>query len=1134
MVWLRRNNARATRRVGLEVWMDWMAPDTLFGMLMGRPPPPLGRASRGYEGPGIIHWVSKGIRRSIASGSSRGSSDGDQSRLSSEDGLAVSGRQGSSGVSPRSISTDSFLSPISNDRFGSIGAATLPSPVTDSFVSPLGTSRISPDTLMIPTSTSEDIIVPDLQTTEDERTEDGDNQTEFATEPAKGMVTANFGESGEATQKMRDRYVTIDADPSSHDGPAEAIGTVNAPDTSLSSLTDPANSSRPSSQALSPGTPPPSLPPRPLPPRVTLTHPLFSISIDRDVVCGGDSIHVTFQRNGLKGMVHVDVCIKENVVARAPVDRAHPEVVLKAFPVSHSGSVGLAMEEENERATGFGELEPTEEEIKAEADEDADGPVPIAKKRWSLSKLWGSDGNIARKDFDVKVEESDGKKKDGRRKSWFGFPKKSHEADTKGKKAFMDDSDLSEQSPARPSRPVSLSTPNISSPTRSIVRMPTPPEVGNRVMVSVLKSGFGKIWGRFGDGEGDKRYVKEAHGSRELNLGAWEVGDGEQSEVSDDTKDIIQTVRIPPVFKSPEFVAPPEALLHPSYLDELDDAASFEDVTDADADTDAPSTDANTSMASLDPTFVASPAAGIGKRSKSTKKLGASSASLPQGVGRVTKKLVANEKPGSWASEGTLNERRKSEGKIGLFGILDRRKSASTPSNPSPRRAFTSKSQSSLPTVEIQLAKQEGLHPSVPHSIIEVTHFYVVRVRWDDGNAEWEKPVVISPLDVEGCRRVRGEVRFSVNELVQLERSWGARWEEAARFNARTLMMDPLIAEDITIDDEKIEAFLQNLDVALYNKLSQTEAAAMPLKFDSVQQEVNFLSLFFLMNFGSGWRVELHECADRGAFDTIRFGLMSMHISAENMNSSFLRDVQAHQVASYFDLPYTRDVAHPTMPGVTLSEAHPIRPFIQKLTQVMNETGKSLLEKGYSAGLGAFVLDVTKPGPDGPKSAQEVVRALVAAIPGFRDFGKVRGRDVYILKKAQLLVMELARRFGPKDPTRFAFKDIENLTVGADNVIPCVLIQLNILKPSPALFKMIQDQVDFGSSDVEAGLDWILRGAAIEASDRIVLAARVAREKGTLSVEIKTTALETYLWMLGKEPEFRPTKRPVNKQTVFY
>ncbi|KAJ3105658.1 hypothetical protein HDU96_008476 [Phlyctochytrium bullatum] len=332
------------------------------------------------------------------------------------------------------------------------------------------------------------------------------------------------------------------------------------------------------------------------------------------------------------------------------------------------------------------------------------------------------------------------------------------------------------------------------------------------------------------------------------------------------------------------------------------------------------------------------------------------------------------------------------------------------------------------------------------------------------------------------------------------------------------------------LDDDRPQAFLENLPLELYQTLSKNDAAALPIRFETLEQEINFLALFYLLNFGSGWRQELHKAVGRGAFDTIRFGMMSMHISGQKLNAAFLRDIRAPDVASFFDLPFTEDVPHPTMAGVTLSKPHPLRPFIENLTKVMNETGQFLAQNGYAAGLGAFILDITKPVDGSPRSTSDVVESLARGIPGFRDMGTYQGKDIFIFKKVQLLVSSLSRRFSSTDPKRFAFSGTELLTIGADNVIPRVLGALDILKFSPEIERMIEEQVDFGL----AGMDWVLRGAAIEAAERIVEKARIAFEAQTLSVEIKTVELESYLWMLGKESQYRPLKRPVNKQTSFY
>lgn len=68
----------------------------------------------------------------------------------------------------------------------------------------------------------------------------------------------------------------------------------------------------------------------------------------------------------------------------------------------------------------------------------------------------------------------------------------------------------------------------------------------------------------------------------------------------------------------------------------------------------------------------------------------------------------------------------------------------------------------------------------------------------------------------------------------------------------------------VKVSQEGIQQFLTKLDKLQYQELSDDITIKMPLKFDTVAEEMNFITVIDLLNFGSGYRVPLHELADRG------------------------------------------------------------------------------------------------------------------------------------------------------------------------------------------------------------------------------------------------------------------------------
>jgi hypothetical protein len=63
----------------------------------------------------------------------------------------------------------------------------------------------------------------------------------------------------------------------------------------------------------------------------------------------------------------------------------------------------------------------------------------------------------------------------------------------------------------------------------------------------------------------------------------------------------------------------------------------------------------------------------------------------------------------------------------------------------------------------------------------------------------------------------------------------------------------------VHIDLEAIEQFVYDLDHERLSKLKGTGATNLPLNFSSEDQHINFLFLLNILNFGSGFRKQLHD-----------------------------------------------------------------------------------------------------------------------------------------------------------------------------------------------------------------------------------------------------------------------------------
>ncbi|EGG19481.1 hypothetical protein DFA_00058 [Cavenderia fasciculata] len=309
----------------------------------------------------------------------------------------------------------------------------------------------------------------------------------------------------------------------------------------------------------------------------------------------------------------------------------------------------------------------------------------------------------------------------------------------------------------------------------------------------------------------------------------------------------------------------------------------------------------------------------------------------------------------------------------------------------------------------------------------------------------------------------------------------------------------------VKINNEEIDNFIKTLSKEQYNKHSSL--VTFPLNFSSIQQEVCFWFILDLINIGSGFRKELHEVSDRGAYETICYGLL---VSTE--------------------------VQQPDLPGIYTYRDSVVKPLIVNIHKILKESAEIIYRLGHSD-FGAYVLSLYNvyDAEQGPL-ASTLVQALVDTFPAFKDEAKYTDgettKTIYLEKKAQLLAADLYRRFKDTD-ARFNFIDVDRMSIFTDNVVPAVLRKLNILQVTD---DTLVQQINQGRElPAQSPQEVELRGLAIYASRLIVQrAAQIfssTPEENFIGNDVK---LDYYLWSVGKQPEYRSFERHSTKQTLFY
>ncbi|KIJ39849.1 hypothetical protein M422DRAFT_32453 [Sphaerobolus stellatus SS14] len=379
----------------------------------------------------------------------------------------------------------------------------------------------------------------------------------------------------------------------------------------------------------------------------------------------------------------------------------------------------------------------------------------------------------------------------------------------------------------------------------------------------------------------------------------------------------------------------------------------------------------------------------------------------------------------------------------------------------------------------------------------------------------------------------------------------------------------------VTISHEGIQRFLKSKAFSsTFDKLSQNHGLALPLNFPSQLSELNVISVLSLVNFGSGFRVPLHEKTGRGAWDSIRALILGLYISSSSdgsdlLSAKALKDISTGTVANMMNIPTHIERPHESIPGVIVGEVGgPLFELVKLVTSTLNETGEILISQGYPD-LGSFILEVLKEGERVGKrngkgvDVETVLEKIVGAIPAFRDMALVNGQPIYVFKKALFLLHGIQQRLG-LGSSGIPALDASNLPIFADNVIPSILVHLGVIDLSNAKLPSVPPSFK-AQSNLDTLLDvapklspeelkklknlkpkegpiltvddsYVLRAAAIDACEIILEEAhKIEAEEFAWLKKLTLPQLDAWLWAGAKDrPDYRELERFVFRDTNFF
>lgn len=133
-------------------------------------------------------------------------------------------------------------------------------------------------------------------------------------------------------------------------------------------------------------------------------------------------------------------------------------------------------------------------------------------------------------------------------------------------------------------------------------------------------------------------------------------------------------------------------------------------------------------------------------------------------------------------------------------------------------------------------------------------------------------------------------------------------------------------------------------------------------------------------------------------------------------------------------------------------------PMLKDRLYLLNEAGRIIVEK-YQGSVVNLVSSCNF-------SCQTLVEILLNEFNDiWNDVGMFKGKKVYFLKRAQILVADLWAAFDGEGYGRF--DDIDTITIFADYRIPQALVSLNLLKYSSTATDLIKNTILRHNSDLE-------------------------------------------------------------------
>ncbi|KAI0352017.1 hypothetical protein OH77DRAFT_1429051 [Trametes cingulata] len=230
-------------------------------------------------------------------------------------------------------------------------------------------------------------------------------------------------------------------------------------------------------------------------------------------------------------------------------------------------------------------------------------------------------------------------------------------------------------------------------------------------------------------------------------------------------------------------------------------------------------------------------------------------------------------------------------------------------------------------------------------------------------------------------------------------------------------------------------------------------------------------------------------------------------------------------------------IKHIFCPAAQSTECIPL--FSERIA-ILRENGRILCER-FDGSFYGFV-SAFRDRYDNRGTALQLVKMITEYFPSFRDEATFHGRQVYLWKRAQILVAEIWASFyeslpftgrAPVHPLFPSGAAIHELTMFADYRVPQILHHLRILSYPPALVKLLNARTPLSPGSRE---ELSIRTASIVAVEHVrqaILQLRARDDRGAAGEEgsdsgsdpgvedevVSSVLIDFYLWDLVKRAE---------------